>query len=212
MPTRVLHKERGGEIRRWGTKMVHRYWHILRLYTIRSSMKRAEYMKKQGIFHSIGDRVMITSRKIPLYSKLISIGSNVWMASGVEFLTHDVTHYMLNGRKDGNSYAERIGCISIGNNVFIGAGAKILYDVKVGDNVVIAAGSLVNKDVPSGHVVGGVPARFLMSFDEYLEKRKRFSLEHPANNLKQEISTECEEEMWLKFESLRQYREGKDHE
>lgn len=135
--------------------MNNRYWHMLRLYTIRSSMKRAEYMKKHGLFHSVGDRVMITSRKIPLYAKLISIGSNVWMASGVEFIPHDVTHYMLNGMNDGHKYQEKIGCIDIGNNVFIGAGAKILYDVKVGDNVIIAAGALVNKDIPSNTVWGG---------------------------------------------------------
>lgn len=64
--------------------MISRYLLSLRLYTIRSSMKRAQYMKKHGIFHSIGERVMITSRKIPLYAKLISIGNNVWLASGVE--------------------------------------------------------------------------------------------------------------------------------
>lgn len=179
--------------------MTNRYLHMMRLYTIRSSMKRAEYMKKHGIFHSMGDRVMITSRKIPLYAKLISIGNNVWLASGVEFIAHDVTHYMLNGMKDGRKYTEKIGCIEIGDNVFIGADAKILYDVKVGDNVVIAAGALVNKDVPSNSVVGGVPARVLSSFDDYLAKRRDFSVEHPANNAKQEISPECEVEMWERF-------------
>lgn len=138
--------------------MTSRYFHTLRLYTIRSSMKRAEYMKKHGIFHAMGDRVMITSRKIPLYAKLISIGNNVWMASRVEFVPHDVTHYMLNGMKDGHKYTEKIGCIEIGNNVFIGTDVKILYDVKVGDNVIIAAGTLVNKDVPPNSVWGGFQA------------------------------------------------------
>ena len=179
--------------------MVSRYFQILRLYLIKSPMKRAAYMKKKGIFHSIGERVMITSRKIPLYAKLISIGNNVWIASGVEFITHDVTHYMLNGMKDGHKYTEKIGCIEIGNNVFIGADVKILYDVKVGDNVIIAAGALVNKDVPSNCVWGGVPARFLCSFEDYLQKRRQFVLEHPADNASQEISFECEKEMWLKF-------------
>ena len=79
--------------------MTNRYLMTLKLYFIKSSMKRAAYMRKKGIFHSIGVRVMITTRKIPLYSKLISIGNNVWMASGVELITHDVTHYMLNGLK-----------------------------------------------------------------------------------------------------------------
>ena len=179
---------------------------MLRLYTIKSPMKRAEYMKKQGIFHSMGDRVMITSRKIPLYANLISIGSNVWMASEVEFIPHDVTHFMLNGRKDGHTYTEKIGCIEIGNNVFIGAGAKILYDVKVGNNVIIAAGTLVNKDVPDNSVVGGVPARVISSFDVYLAKRGAFTLEHPANNEKQHISPECEAEMWNAFYETRRKR------
>ena len=87
--------------------MNNRHLQMLRLYTIHSPMRRAEYMKKHGIFHSVGDRVMITSRKIPLYAKLISIGNNVWMASGVEFIPHDVTHFMLNGRKDGHKYMEK---------------------------------------------------------------------------------------------------------
>ena len=152
-----------------------RYLHMLRLYTILSPMKRAKYMKKHGIFHSIGERVMITSRKIPLYAKLISIGSNVWIASGVEFITHDVTHYMLNGLKDGYKYTEKIGCIDIGNNVFIGADAKVLYDVKIGDNVIVAAGALVNKDVPSNSVVAGVPAKVISSFEDYLAKRRIWS-------------------------------------
>lgn len=131
-----------------------RYLQMLKLYFIKSPMKRATYMREKGIFHSIGERVMIISRKIPLYAKLISIGNNVWIASGVEFITHDVTHYMLNGMKDGYNYTEKIGCIEIGNNVFIGADVKILYNVKIGDNVIIAAGALVNKDVPSNCVWG----------------------------------------------------------
>jgi len=184
-----------------GVKM-NRLFLTLRLFTIRSSMKRAEYMKAHGVFHAMGNRVMITSRKIHLYGKLISIGNNVWMASGVEFIPHDVTHYMLNGMKDGHTYTEKIGCIEIGNNVFIGAGAKILYDVKVGDNVIIAAGAIVNKDVPSNSVVGGVPAKVISSFEDYLNKCRTFSVEYPANNERQEISPECEAEMWERFQQM----------
>ncbi len=181
--------------------MVTRYLQTLRLYLIKSPMKRARYMKEHGIFHRMGDHVMITSRKIPLYAKLISIGNNVWMASGVNFITHDVTHYMLNNMKDGYRYTEKIGCIEIGDNVFIGADAKILYDVKVGDNVIVAAGAVVNRDIPSNSVVGGVPARYICSFEEYLIKRRKFTVEHPADNSRQEISQECEEEMWARLHS-----------
>ncbi len=47
----------------------------------------------------------------------------------------------------------------IGKNVLIGAGAKILGNIKIGDGARIAAGSVVLKDVPAGCTVAGVPAK-----------------------------------------------------
>lgn len=47
----------------------------------------------------------------------------------------------------------------IGNDVFIGAGAKILGAVKIGDGATIAANSLVITDVPPNSTAIGVPAR-----------------------------------------------------
>ena len=47
----------------------------------------------------------------------------------------------------------------IGNNVFIGAGAKVIGSVKVGDNARVGANAVVVDDVPSGVTVVGVPAR-----------------------------------------------------
>ena len=50
---------------------------------------------------------------------------------------------------------------TIGNNVLIGTGAKVLGPIKVGDNSRIAANSVVTKDVPAYSVVGGNPARVI---------------------------------------------------
>lgn len=55
----------------------------------------------------------------------------------------------------------RQGEPTIGNNVFIGAGAKVLGAIKVGDNVAIGANSVVIHDVPSGVSCAGVPARII---------------------------------------------------
>ena len=46
----------------------------------------------------------------------------------------------------------------IGNNVDIGAGAKLLGAISIGDNVVIGANAVVLSDVPSNSVAVGVPA------------------------------------------------------
>ncbi len=46
----------------------------------------------------------------------------------------------------------------IGNNVDIGAGAKILGPIKVGNNVVVGANAVVIRDVPDDCIAAGVPA------------------------------------------------------
>lgn len=51
---------------------------------------------------------------------------------------------------------------TIGNNVVIGAGARVLGSFKVGDNVKIGAGSVVNKPVPSDTTVVGIPGRIVL--------------------------------------------------
>jgi serine O-acetyltransferase len=47
----------------------------------------------------------------------------------------------------------------IGDNVFIGAGARILGEITIGDGAVIGANAVVIKDVPPGATVVGIPAR-----------------------------------------------------
>ncbi|MBZ4023328.1 serine O-acetyltransferase [Rhodobacter sp. TJ_12] len=49
----------------------------------------------------------------------------------------------------------------IGNGVLIGAGAKVLGNIRVGDNSRIAAGSVVLADVPCCKTVAGVPAKIV---------------------------------------------------
>ncbi|HEX7507770.1 MAG TPA: serine acetyltransferase [Polyangia bacterium] len=56
---------------------------------------------------------------------------------------------------------DRPGVPRLGNNVFVGAGAKILGGISIGDGARIAANSLVVCDVPAGATAVGVPARVL---------------------------------------------------
>ncbi len=68
---------------------------------------------------------------------------------------------------------------TIGNNVMIGAGTKILGPFKVGDNTKIGAGSVVLKEVPANCTVVGVPARVI-------KKRKGYNnLDIPSDCLDQ---------------------------
>ena len=179
-----------------------RMWQTLRLYTILDANKRTKYYKEKEIFHSMGDHCLIMDRKVPLYAKLISLGNNVQIASNVHFNTHDVTHLMLNNREKtlggDNNYPEKTGCIEIGDNVFIGAGTSINYNVKIGSNVIIGACSLITKDVPDNVVVGGIPAKTIGSFEDYLKKRAR-STQNDVKPVTECITTDIEKEMWEQF-------------
>ena len=54
------------------------------------------------------------------------------------------------------------GAPIIGNRVDIGAGAKILGDIRIGDGATIGANAVVLKDVPSGALAVGIPARIIL--------------------------------------------------
>ena len=147
-----------------------RYCMMLRLILAGGGYSRAEYLKKKHYFKSIGDHVYLQPWNFGTEPELISFGDNVHVASNVNFVNHDITCMMFNYMDKEHHYKIRQGEITIGNNVFIGAGSRILYDVTIGDNVIIGAGSLVNKSIPSGTVAAGVPCKVIGSFEEYQQR------------------------------------------
>ena len=72
------------------------------------------------------------------------IGKNCWVNQGVTI-----------------GYTNDDDCPTLGDNVTVYAGAKILGDVHVGNNVVVAAKAVVVKDVEDNCIVGGVPAKVI---------------------------------------------------
>ena len=114
----------------------------------------------------------------------VTIGDNVTLAPRVHILAHDASTGMF------LSYT-KIGNVSIGNNVFIGANSIVLLGVNIGDNVIIGAGSVVTKDIPSDSMAVGNPAKVIFSLDDYLKKEKikmnennLFGEEYTARNKK----------------------------
>ncbi|MGG6264036.1 serine O-acetyltransferase [Leptolyngbya sp. AN03gr2] len=58
---------------------------------------------------------------------------------------------------------------TLGENVIVGAGAKVLGNIQLGNNVRIGAGSVVLRDVPSDCTVVGVPGRIVYRAGERVE-------------------------------------------
>ncbi len=183
---------------------IKRIWQTVRLHMIKSSSGRTEYLRRQHIFGAIGENCTIQKRKVPLYANLIKMGNNVHIASNVSFLTHDVTHLVLNHLPEVQARGkiqEKIGCIEIGDNVFIGSGTHILYDTKIGSNVIIGTSSVVTHDIPDNSIAAGVPARVIGSFSDYVEKA--LNAEKYPERLKpknQTVSVELAKTMWERFD------------
>ncbi len=128
-------------------------WSIERLaFFLTWGLEEGLLYKKHHLFGSVGENCSIQSWRLPIYPKLVYIHDNVIVATDVRFVVHDAIYFMLNREYNDSSFSERIGCIEIMNNVFIGSGIRTLYDVRIGNNVIIGAGSLVNKDVPDNSV------------------------------------------------------------
>ena len=59
------------------------------------------------------------------------------------------------------------GKITIGNDVWVGAGAQILSGVTIGDGAIVGAGAIVTKDIPPYAIAGGNPAKVIkFRFDQ----------------------------------------------
>ena len=118
-----------------------RLWHFMKWR--RMNLKHHLYIK----VNCVGPGLHIVHHGYRRIDSVKSIGSNL-----------TILPMVLIGKKTPDSNTEEC---TIGNNVYIGAGAVIMNPVNIGDNVIIGAGSIVTKDVPSNCIVAGNPAKII---------------------------------------------------
>lgn len=111
---------------------------------------------------TLGDYFYSNHNMIVTDGARVSFGDHVFVAPNCTFTTaeHAIDPEM---RKEGVEIAKPI---TVGNNVWIGAGSVILAGVTIGDNSVIGAGSVVTRDVPANVVAVGVPCRVMRKICE----------------------------------------------
>lgn len=111
---------------------------------------------------SVGDFFYSNHNLIITDGSEVTFGNNVFIAPNCCFTTaeHAIDPQQ---RRDGLEIAKPI---TVGNNVWIGAGATVLAGVTIGDNSVIGAGSVVTKSIPGGVVAVGVPCKVMRKITE----------------------------------------------
>lgn len=88
------------------------------------------------------------------------------------YIPHIEGGVILNCKKIGNNCTINSGVVvgnkfsndnipTIGNNVVLSVGCKVIGAIKLGDNVIVAPNAVVIKDVPDNCIVGGIPSKIL---------------------------------------------------
>ena len=89
----------------------------------------------------------------------IKIGNDVAISHAVSIVSFD--HDISFNKSNFKDCPPSIGQITLENNIWVGAGARILKNVTIHKNSVIAASSLVNKSFQSNSIIAGIPAKVI---------------------------------------------------
>lgn len=136
----------------------------------------AEYWKSQKLLHSIGEKCALNPGINITDPAYVRIGNNCTL-SNCTLLGHDAAVAVLNEAH--GTKLDAVGYIDIRDNCFIGIGAIVMPNTTIGPDAIVAAGSVVTKDVAPGTVVGGVPARFICTTADLMERMKKRSESYP---------------------------------
>lgn len=162
-----------------------RFYFLWKKFGCPTGVDNAKYVSRWLGLHSVGTNCSVNLGATFTDPAYVRIGNNC-VLSDCTLIGHDAVIHILErvyGRK-----IDSVGKIDILDNCFIGHGAIIMPNVTIGPNSVVAAGAVVTKNVPSGAVVGGVPARVLCTLDDLLTRFESRSQAYPWNYLIQQRS------------------------
>ncbi len=147
-----------------------RFFELLRVFywnMIASPEKQARHL---GV--TIGEHCLINTRYWPSEPYLVTVGDHVQITHNVSIHTHGGGQAI----RQQHPGFDIFGKVVIEDWAYIGAFSQIMPGVTIGEGALVAAGSIVTKSVAPHTVVGGNPARYICTTEEFYEKNKQFNV------------------------------------
>ncbi|WP_126424757.1 serine O-acetyltransferase [Brevibacillus marinus] len=183
----------------WGHRIAHKLWKAGWYTTARIVSQFTRFLTGIEIHPGarIGRGLFIDHGAGVVIGETCEIGDNVTIYQGV---TLGGT-----GKEKGKRHP------TVGNNVIIGSGAKVLGPFKIGDNSKIGAGSVVLQEVPPNSTVVGIPGKIVVQNG----RRVTNDLDHcnlpdPVADALQQMQREIEQ-LREEVRQLREAQQANEH-
>jgi len=145
----------------WAHRVTHHLWHWRLKLLARVLAQLTRWLTGIEIHPgaTIGNRFFIDHGMGVVIGETAEIGDDCTLYHGVTL--------------GGTSWERAKRHPTLGKNVVVGAGAKILGPITIGDNARVGSNSVVVKDVPAGATVVGIPARMVIAKDDANSEKRR---------------------------------------
>ena len=145
----------------WAHRVAHRLWRWRLKLLARVLAQFARWLTGIEIHPgaTIGNRFFIDHGMGVVIGETAEIGDDCTLYHGVTL--------------GGTSWEKAKRHPTLGKNVVVGAGAKILGPISIGDNARVGSNSVVVKDVPAGATVVGIPGRIVIARDDANSEKRR---------------------------------------
>lgn len=167
-------------------KLINLYWSKV--------VSPERYARHLGV--TIGEGCLIETRHWSSEPYLVTIGNHVQLTRGVSIHTHGGG----NSIRWKNPDFDVFGKVLIEDWAYIGCYAQIMPGITIGEGALVAGGSVVTKSVAPHTVVGGNPAKYICTTEEYYERNKKFNVgtKGISKKRKKEILLNMPNEKFLK--------------
>ncbi len=145
----------------WAHRVSHRLWHWRLKLLARVLSQLTRWLTGIEIHPgaTIGNRFFIDHGMGVVIGETAEIGDDCTLYHGVTL--------------GGTSWERAKRHPTLGKNVVVGAGAKILGPITIGENARVGSNSVVVKDVPANATVVGIPGRIVIAKDQAISEKRR---------------------------------------